>query len=68
MSNVQEKLVNSSNILVIELSEYDKDLMQLREQCRRGELNDFHLYSKIGKIADKHSVHTKRVIADLFAC
>lgn len=49
------------------LSEYDKDLIQLHEQCRKCELTSYGLFIAIDTLANKHVIHAKRVIADLFA-
>ena len=72
--NVQNQAVRKSwgakvePLVCAELSEYDKDLMQLHEQCRKCELTSYGLFIAIDTLANKHVIHAKRVIADLFAC
>jgi hypothetical protein len=57
-----------ASLIITELSAYDKDLMELHEQCRKGEVNEAQLSARIHHIACIHGKMTFEVIADLFAC
>jgi hypothetical protein len=63
-----QELVNNCEELVIELSEYDKDIMQLHEQCRQGRYDGLELQDQLYKLAEKHDTTSRKVIEDLFAC
>ncbi len=60
--------IESKDLLVIDYTPYQQDLMQLHEQCRKAELTSYQLFLQIDTIANQYVIHAKRVIADLFAC
>ena len=67
--NQLQAIVNNSEIFVCaELSEYDKDLIQLHEQCRKGGYHSYGLFCALDRLAAKHKCLSQKIIADLFAC
>lgn len=69
----------AQTIVCAELSDYDKDLIELQEQCRKG-IEPVYTFAQSGmtgselledfisRLAKKHKKTTKQVIANLFAC
>lgn len=59
---------DAETFVCAELSDYDKALMELSEQCRKGKLNNVSLSEHLELLSCKHGKMTFEIIADLFAC
>lgn len=63
-----EMCTKDAEVVVIELNEYQKDLMQLQEQCREGAIDALAFGYKVIEISHKYGLSTTHIIAELFAC
>jgi hypothetical protein len=58
-----------AEVPVIELSEYNKDLIELREQCREGLIMSANQFKDIIiEMSLKHETMSKHILMDLFVC
>lgn len=59
---------NAETFVCAELSDYDKDLITLHEQCRKGELPISTFQEIILQMCVRYETNSKAILANLFAC